>query len=912
MALVIYVTIGSKGDEKSKYGYTIYQSSYAYTHIGKYDINICTPLKHLRYFPDTLDKYFASEIKKNDINFLTLADDYSIITAYSFPEEIKEINEESISKRLEDSLGSYELASEPKWEMVTLAGNEYLKLNFCAKDKTFLDYSYMVDYFTMHDGQCIEIKCFMEGFEDTKDSDDAIKYISDNIEPLIEKITFGPTDFKPGDENIILAKWHTLNFAPWVLLVPFVYALFVNMTFMGFSEKIYDVKKKRYRFVSDEGTGFNEDFLSLNISKMILGFFSVLVVFHHLVQHAGVTDSGLISFLEDFGVCFVGAFFFFSGFGLYESFKNKKNYLKGFLLKRLPSILIPFLTVTAVFVLDTTAQNVAITPKQLLLWFSGINLINPHMWYIVEIVILYVLFFLLFRFIKNQKICIALLFIAVGLMITYSLLLCHGDGLFMGEWWYNTTLLFPIGILFSYQKDNVTYLLKYRYKIILPITIVGFYVFYKLTKYVLINFSYWSETATDKGYDDKLLCLSMQYPMVIFFVLLMLLIGLKFKIGNWVLKFLGDISLELYLIHYLFFSIFSSIKGTGAFFTSVLVSSILAAAVLHLLHQYIFSFIYKKTYPQISKLKHVLPDYIAGRKEEYKAFKIKVNKNISFTKTNKKLVGKLLFRHLFCVILCITSFIPVLLLVVNATQSRLNLISKGVSLLPGGQFAENLLEVKSYLSYMGLDLYKIIGMSCFISITTTLIGTYIGGLCAYGFECYSFEHKKPLWGLVIASMMVPAAAVSVGFLKLVEAMHLYNHLLPIILVGISIPACVYFMRMYLHTLSLKEIIEYARIDGCREITIFNKIILPIIRPAIYLQLIINFANSWNNTLYQNLILIDIHKKSISVFLNSQGNGSGSDPSMYCFLLVATMPSLIILIVFSRGLTAHINLGAVKE
>ena len=129
MALVIYVTIGSKGDEKSKYGYTIYQSSYAYTHIGKYDINICTPLKHLRYFPDTLDKYFASEIKKNDINFLTLADDYSIITAYSFPEEIKEINEESISKRLEDSLGSYELASEPKWEMVTLAGNEYLKLN---------------------------------------------------------------------------------------------------------------------------------------------------------------------------------------------------------------------------------------------------------------------------------------------------------------------------------------------------------------------------------------------------------------------------------------------------------------------------------------------------------------------------------------------------------------------------------------------------------------------------------------------------------------------------------------------------------------------------------------------------------------------------------------------------------------
>ena len=108
--------------------------------------------------------------------------------------------------------------------------------------------------------------------------------------------------------------------------------------------------------------------------------------------------------------------------------------------------------------------------------------------------------------------------------------------------------------------------------------------------------------------------------------------------------------------------------------------------------------------------------------------------------------------------------------------------------------------------------------------------------------------------------------------------------------------------------------EAARIDGCTEIKTFNKIIIPIIKPALLLQLTINFANSWNNTLYQNIILLDVKKKSISVFLagDSFGAGEGSSPFVYCFLLVATIPSLIVFILFSHGITTRINLGSVKE
>ena len=118
----------------------------------------------------------------------------------------------------------------------------------------------------------------------------------------------------------------------------------------------------------------------------------------------------------------------------------------------------------------------------------------------------------------------------------------------------------------------------------------------------------------------------------------------------------------------------------------------------------------------------------------------------------------------------------------------------------------------------------------------------------------------------------------------------------------------------MHTLRLHEIIEAARIDGSNELLTFNRIILPVIRPAIFLQLIINFANSWNNTLYQNYIMIDVHKKTLAVFLNTMTGvrGSGSDPEVYGLLLVSTIPSLFMFIIFSRGITANINLGGVKE
>jgi len=302
---------------------------------------------------------------------------------------------------------------------------------------------------------------------------------------------------------------------------------------------------------------WQEEPLALGTSKAIQGFSAVAIILHHLSQDL-MKDAGPFEFLSGCGVLFVGIFFFFSGFGLYTSLKTKKDYLKGFLRKRLITILIPFYSCIAVFTIASCICGAKYKALDLLKVLSGWSLINNHMWYIVEIAILYLVFFLIYKLIRNRTAATVVMSVFVLAMMGGSLLLCHGKDMscaywFMGEWWYNASLLFIVGILVSKHQDGLRKIARKAYVVLLPLFGILTAVFGWITKRFLEKYSYWSEIpGKDPRYLDKLRCLSVQVPFILCFVLFVLLVMMKVRFGNPVLKFLGAISLELYLIHNLF------------------------------------------------------------------------------------------------------------------------------------------------------------------------------------------------------------------------------------------------------------------------------------------------------------------------------------------------------------------------
>lgn len=346
---------------------------------------------------------------------------------------------------------------------------------------------------------------------------------------------------------------------------------------------------------------WQEEPLSLDKSKMIKGFAAVAIIIHHLSQEL-VEQAGVLWFFEDLGVLFVGIFFFFSGYGLYTSLKTKENYLKGFLKKRLVTVLVPFYMCILVFTAASCICGAKYEPLQLLYILSGWSLINTHMWYIVEIAILYLAFFLIYRLIKNRTAATAVMSVFVIAMITGSLMLCHGKDMscsywFQGEWWYNASLLFVIGIIVSKHSDSVRKIARKGYVILLPVFAALTAVLGLQTSYMLRKYSYWSEIpGQDPGYLDKIRCLSVQLPWIICFVFFLLLLMMKVRFGNPVLKFLGTISLELYLIHNLFLkglhdgTVFM-VKSPGMYIILTILLAVGLAAVINGVDRRLIAFI---------------------------------------------------------------------------------------------------------------------------------------------------------------------------------------------------------------------------------------------------------------------------------------------------------------------------------
>lgn len=348
---------------------------------------------------------------------------------------------------------------------------------------------------------------------------------------------------------------------------------------------------------------WQDNALGLDVSKNVLGLCALSIILHHLSQTLGGQARSL-SILGNCGVMFVGMFFFFSGYGLYKSYKSKPDYLHNFFKKRYTVILIPFYVCNIVFILADLACGSHYTAGQALSYLSGWILLNTQMWYIVEIAIFYLLFFLTFRFLKNDAIALTVLTICILIFMGISLCLGHGQYWLQGEWWFNSSLLFVIGIFIAKNSEKISSFSKKYYIFVLPVCIVATVLLFYADSFMLTNFSYWCESEPSltiiQIYIVRLLCLSVQLPMIVFFVFSALLVMLKVHFDNPILRFLGNISLELYLIHNIFILNFRNenvvvLENPFLYVLSVLVCSIILAYLLHFIDQKLIGLVGKRS-----------------------------------------------------------------------------------------------------------------------------------------------------------------------------------------------------------------------------------------------------------------------------------------------------------------------------
>ncbi|NLK28008.1 MAG: carbohydrate ABC transporter permease [Clostridiales bacterium] len=279
-------------------------------------------------------------------------------------------------------------------------------------------------------------------------------------------------------------------------------------------------------------------------------------------------------------------------------------------------------------------------------------------------------------------------------------------------------------------------------------------------------------------------------------------------------------------------------------------------------------------------------------------------------KSNKSLyIGKII-KYFVCIFLAILSIFPFWIMLTNATRSTYEIQQNSISLIPSTYLLDNIrvLLGKSFNPLKGFI------NSMIISTGATLCTVYFSSLTAYALVAYDWRLRQPFFTFILAVMMIPAQVTSIGFYQFMYRVHMTNNFLPLILPAIASPATVFFMRQYLlATLSI-DIVNSARIDGAREFYIFNKIILPIMKPAVATQAIFSFVGSWNNLFMPLILLTDNDKYTMPIMVSLlRGDIYKTEfGSVYLGLSLTVLPLFVIYFMLSKYIIAGVALGGVKE
>ena len=309
---------------------------------------------------------------------------------------------------------------------------------------------------------------------------------------------------------------------------------------------------------------WNEDYTSLEQTKQLLGASALGVALHHMAQKtcapwhpAAYMEHGLDVFLN-MGYMLVGVFLFCSGLGLYRSYKTKPDYLKGFLRRRILPLVIAFYMSEAIYTVIRLAMGEKMDAMTVLWYLSGLHMANFNAWYVIVIPFFYAAFRAAFRACGREGTAIFCVFLfALAYTVMGACVEHQNDWWMRGEWWYNSIMLFPLGLLFGRYEARVTAFLKKGYLLWLPLSFAAIFLLLWQSEWLNANaWGFYDAMNNPMRVPHRLMSAAFQWLVATAYTAFCFLLMMKVRLGNRALKWLGGATLEFYLMHGIFVELF--------------------------------------------------------------------------------------------------------------------------------------------------------------------------------------------------------------------------------------------------------------------------------------------------------------------------------------------------------------------
>ncbi len=264
-------------------------------------------------------------------------------------------------------------------------------------------------------------------------------------------------------------------------------------------------------------------------------------------------------------------------------------------------------------------------------------------------------------------------------------------------------------------------------------------------------------------------------------------------------------------------------------------------------------------------------------------------------------------RHAGLLVGGVISLFPFYWMFVLATHPSAVIYQFPPVLTPGDRLSTNVSTIMQKT-----NIWAAMTNTLVVAVSVTVLVLLVSSLAAFSFAKYQFPGKNVLFGVVLATFLLPAQLATIPQFLLMSELGWVGELKALVFPSLASAFGVFWLRQYASSSIPSELLEAATIDGCGFLRQYRHVCLPTIRPALAFLGMFTFIGSWNDFMWPLIVLTDPTKLTLQVALSQLKTAHGTDYGMLmASSLIAVLPLLVIFFIGAKQFMSGITEGAVK-
>ena len=270
-------------------------------------------------------------------------------------------------------------------------------------------------------------------------------------------------------------------------------------------------------------------------------------------------------------------------------------------------------------------------------------------------------------------------------------------------------------------------------------------------------------------------------------------------------------------------------------------------------------------------------------------------------------MGKTLFYLVLCLMAMVT-LLPFAWMISSSFKS-----SEAIRTIPIRWIPENpSLEGYERVFHMqSFSFGKATFNSLFLAVACTIVQVMSACMASFVFTKLPFRGSGKLFGLYLATMMIPGTVTMVPNYIILRVLGLLDTYTGLILPSLAYAFGVFLMRQSMMTVN-DSYLESAMLDGASLYRIFFTILLPMVAPTLATMTLLAFMGSWNSYLWPLIVLTSTEKQTLQVVLgNMNGMYKNNEHVLMAGAVLTILPVLAVYLLSQRKVDNGIALGGLK-